>query len=169
MTIKFKKLRENAEMPKRTKTSGAGFDLTVADIATKVNSRGQIIVVYQSGIGIDVPSGYEAALRPANDIATRTLRMCGSPKVLSDNIDEEVIAEFVVTTDVIPAIYNKGEVFAQLVINKKEKVDWAEVKDMKPMSAGEGNQSPLEKEGEPINSDNTEAPSGGEENVPEEV
>lgn len=167
MTVKFKKLTDSAVMPKRTKTSGAGYNLTVDGISTKVNSRGQVIIVYHSGIAIDVPSGYEAVLRPADDIATRTLRMCGSPKVLSGNINDEVVAEFVTTTDVIPQVYNKEEVFAQLVISKKEKVEWAEIHE--EVSAGEGNQSPLETEGEPINSDKTEAPSGGEANIPEEA
>ena len=167
MTVVFKKLAENVETPKRTKDSGAGYNLTVNNISTKVNGRGQVVVVDHSGIAVDVPNGYEAVLRPANDIATRTLRMCGSPKVLSGKIDDEVVAEFITTTDVIPQVYNQGEVFAQLVINKKEKVDWAEVKD--EASAGEGDQSPLEKEGKPTNSENTEAPSGGEENIPEQA
>lgn len=166
MILLFKKLKENAIAPTRSENSGAGFDLTVNDISTKLNSRGQVIVVYHSGIAIDVPEDYEAVLRPANDISTRTLRMCGSPKVLSGKIDEEIVAEFITTTDVVPQVYNQGEVFAQLVINKKENVDWAEIEET---SAGEGDQSPLEKEGEPTNSDDTDAPSGGEENVPEEV
>ena len=168
MTIKFKKLNENAVMPTRTENSGAGYNLTTVDVSTRINGRGQVIIVYHSGIGIDVPNGYEAVIRPANDIVTRTLRMCGSPKVLSGNIDDEIVAEFITTTDVVPQVYNPGEVFAQLVINKKEKVDWSEVENTKS-SAGEGDQSPLEKEGEPTNSDEAEAPSGGEENVPEEV
>jgi len=167
MDIKFKKLSENATQPVRTDKTGAGYNLTVADVSTKINERGQVIVVYHSGVGIEVPSGFEAVIRPASDIATKTLRMCGSPKVLSGNIDEEIVAEFVTTTDVIPAVYNKNEVFAQLVISEKEDVDWVEVED--ETSAGEGNQSPLEKEGEPTNSEDTEAPSGGEENIPEQA
>lgn len=167
MDIKFKKLSENATQPVRTDKTGAGYNLTVADVSTKVNERGQVIVIYHSGIGIEVPSGFEAVIRPASDIATKTLRMCGSPKVLSGNIDEEIVAEFITTTDVIPAVYNKNEVFAQLVISEKEDVDWVEVED--EVSAGEGDQSPLEKEGEPTNSDEAEAPSGGEANIPEEA
>jgi dUTPase len=167
MTIKFKKLSDGATQPIRTDKTGAGYNLTVANVSTKVNERGQVIVIYHSGIGIEVPTGFEAVLRPASDIANKTLRMCGSPKVLSGNIDEEIVAEFVTTTDVIPAVYNKNDVFAQLVIIEKEEVDWVEVET--EISAGEGDQSPLEKEGEPTNSDEAEAPSGGEANVPEEA
>ena len=167
MDIKFKKLSENATQPVRTDKTGAGYNLTVTDVSTKVNERGQVIVIYHSGIGIEVPSGFEAVIRPASDIATKTLRMCGSPKVLSGNIDEEIVAEFITTTDVIPAVYNKNEVFAQLVISEKEDVDWATGED--EVSTVEGEQSTLEKEGEPTNSDEAEAPSGGEANIPEEA
>ena len=167
MTVLFKKLNEKAVMPIRTENSGAGFDLTAVNVTTNINSRGQVVIVYHSGIGIDVPEDYEAVLRPANDISTRTIRMCNPQRVLNGKIDDEIVAEFMTTTDVVPQVYNSGEVFAQLVFNKKESVDWAEIE--MEASAGEGDQSPLEKEGEPTNSEDAEAPSGGEENVPEQA
>ena len=38
MTINFKKLSEKAVQPVRTANSGAGFNLTVTDITTEINS-----------------------------------------------------------------------------------------------------------------------------------
>ena len=167
MVIKFKKFTETAERPVRTKENGAGYNLTVTDVTTRVNERGQVVIIFHSGLGVEIPSDYEGVLRPVNSIVNKTLRMCNPQRVVSGNIDDEIVAEFIVTTDVIPAIYNKGEVFAQLVINKKEDVDFDEVENKQ--SAVEGTQSPLENEGEPTNFENTEAMSGGEENVPEQA
>jgi hypothetical protein len=93
--------------------------------------------------------------------------MCASQKVLSGNIDDEIVAEFITTTDVIPAVYNKDEVFAQLVFYKKENIEFAEVKN--EQSAGEDNQSLPENEDESTNSERSNEPSGGEANIPEEA
>ena len=167
MVIKFKKLTEGGERLVRTKDTGAGYNLTVADVTTSVNQRGQVVIVYHSGIGVEIPSDYEGVLRPANDIASRTIRMCNPQRIVSGNIDDELVAEFITTTDVVPAIYNKGEVFAQLVINKKEEIDFDEVENKQ--SAATEPQSPLENEGEPTNSETAPEASGGEANVPEEA
>ena len=166
MTIKFKKLTESAVIPFRSDDSGAGYNLTVDGVTTEVNQRGQIVIVYHSGIMIEVPEKYEATIRPANSIAKKTIRMCDAPSVL-DKGPVEVVGKFIVTTDVIPSIYEKGEVFAQLVINKKESVDFKEIVEQKS-SAAEESQSLPENEGEPINSESRSA-SGGEQNVPEEA
>ena len=165
MTIKFKKLTEEAIIPFRNEESGAGYNLTVAGVSTEVNQRGQIVVVYHSGIAVEVPEDYEAVVRPTPSLASKTMRMCDAPSVLKTGFNE-VVGKFIVTTDVIPSIYEKGEVFAQLVINKKESVDFEVVET--ESSAAEETQSLPENEGEPINSE-IESASGGEQNVPEEA
>ena len=168
MTIKFKKLSDKAVQPVRATNSGAGFNLTAVKATTEVNERGQIVVVYHSDIAIEVPEGYEATLRPAKTICAKTLRMCDAPSTLTGNMEDEVVARFITTTDVVPAVYNEGDIFAQLVINKKEDVEFVEFIDTtEESSAGEGKQGLPENEGEPTNPVEAEAPSGGEENVPE--
>lgn len=126
MTIKFKKLSDKAVAPIRTTDSGAGYNLTAVQITTEMNERGQLVLVYHSNISIELPEGYEARVRPMNNIFTKTLRMC------SDNVvtnDTDIVARFISTTDVVPAVYEEGAYFGQLVINKIESTELIEFID----------------------------------------
>ena len=167
MTIKFKKLSEKAVQPVRATNSGAGYNVTAAGVTTEVNERGQLILVYHTGLSVEIPEGFEGVLRPTSSINTKTLRMIDAPSVVSGNIDDEIVVRFITTTDVIPAVYKEGEQIAQLVINKIEDVEFVELIDTTESSAGEGEQGLPETEGEPTNPVDAEAPSGGEENIPE--
>lgn len=168
MTIKFKKLSDKAVQPVRATNSGAGYNLTAAAISTDVNERGQIVIVYHTNLAVDIPEGYEGIIRPTDSLASKTIRMIDAPKVISGNMDDEIVVKFITTTDVVPAVYREGEQIAQLVINKIEDVEFVEYIDTTQQSAADESQSLPETEGEPNNSE-TEAASGGEENVPEEA
>ena len=166
MTIKFKKILEKAVQPVRT--NGAGYNLVATDIATDVNERGQVNIVYRTGLGVEIPEGYAGIVYAPADIYKKTLRLCSS-QILSGNIDDEVMVRYMNTTDVVPAVYNSGDVIAKLIIVKAEDVEFTEFIDMTEQSATEPDQSLPEKEGEPINSEQTDTVSGGEENIPEQA
>ena len=166
MTIKFKKILEKAVQPVRT--NGAGYNLVATDIATDVNERGQVNIVYRTGLGVEIPEGYAGIVYAPADIYKKTLRLCSS-QILSGNIDDEVMVRYMNTTDVVPAVYNSGDVIAKLIIVKAEDVEFTEFIDMTEQSATESDQSLPEKEGEPINSEQTDTVSGGEENIPEQA
>ncbi len=166
MTIKFKKILEKAVQPVRT--NGAGYNLVATDITTDIiPNRGQVNLVYRTGLGIEIPEGYVGILYSPSDIYKTTLRMC-SGQILSGNIDDEVIVRYVNTIDVVPAAYSVGDVIAKLVIVKAEDVEFEELIDT-TSSATEGEQGLPETEGEPTNPENTEAVSGGEVNIPEQA
>ena len=129
MTIKFKKVSEKAVQPVRATNSGAGYNLTAVGVTTEVNERGQLVLVYHTGIAVEMPEGFEGILRPANSICAKTLRMLDAPSVVSGNMDDEIVARFITTTDVIPAVYKEGEQIAQLVINKIEDIEFVEFID----------------------------------------
>ena len=165
MTIKFKKILEKAVQPVRT--NGAGYNLVATDIATDVNERGQVNIVYRTGLGVEIPEGYAGIVCAPADIYKKTLRLC-SGQILSGNIDDEVMVRYMNTTDVVPAVYKDGDVIAKLIVVKTEDVEFEEYIDT-TSSATEGEQGLPETEGEPTNPENTEAVSGGEENIPEQA
>lgn len=170
MTIKFKKVSEKAVQPVRATNSGAGYNLTAVGVTTEVNERGQLVLVYHTGIAVEMPEGFEGILRPANSICAKTLRMLDAPSVVSGNMDDEIVARFITTTDVIPAVYKEGEQIAQLVINKIEDIEFVEFIDTTTeQSAAADEQGLPETEGEPTNPENIETVSGGEENIPEQA
>ena len=164
MTIKFKKILEKAVMPVRA--NGAGYNLIATDITTDIiPNRGQVNLVYRTGLGIEIPEGYVGILYSPSDIYKTTLRMC-SGKILSGNIDDEVIVRYVNTIDVVPATYRIGDVIAKLIIVKSEDVEFEEYIDT--TSAPTATQSVPETEGEPTNSEPANTGSGGED-VPEQA
>lgn len=59
MKIKFKKLREDAVIPKKGTEGSSGFDLYSLDIT--VNG---MHVEMSTGIAIEIPEGYEVQVRP---------------------------------------------------------------------------------------------------------
>ena len=169
MTINFKKLSDKAVTPTRATNSGAGYNLTAAEITTQINERGQLVIVYHTKLGVEIPEGYEGIIRPMPDVCNKTLRMCNAPCVVSNNIDDEIVARFVSTTDVVPAVYKEGEQIAQLVFNKIEDVEFVEiVEPVTEDSAATEPQSPLEGKDMSINSESAPEQAAGE-NAPEQA
>jgi len=172
MTIKFKKLSDKAVQPVRATNSGAGYNLTAIGVSTEVNERGQLILVYHTGLSVEIPDGYEGTLRPAASIPSKTLRMIGAPCSIKGTMDDEIVARFIATTDVIPAVYKEDEQIAQLVINKVEDAEFVEFIDTtenNESSATEDEQGLPENEDESINPDQTDTVSGDAENSVEEA
>jgi dUTPase len=167
MTIKFKKILEDAVQPVRVANNGTGYNLVAKSIATDVNERGQINIVYRTGIGVEIPDGFIGLLTSPAEIEKKTIRMCSTP-VVPGSIDEEIVVKYTTTTDVIPAVYNVGDVIANLHIIPVENVEFMEFIDM-TSSATETGQSLPENEGEPTSSEQTDTVSGGEENIPEQA
>lgn len=166
MTINFKKLSEKAVMPTRTVSSGAGFNLTATRVTTEVNERGQLLIAYHSDISVDIPVGYEAFVRPLNDICAKTLRMCGN-NIMGSGTHNDIVAKFITTTDVVPAVYEENVCFAQLVISKVEDIELVEQID--EVSAPTDAQSLPEQKDESTNSEGVTDGSGGTANSPEQA
>ena len=168
MTIKFKKILENAVQPVRVVDNGAGYNLVASDIAMELNKRGQYNVVYRTGLGVEIPEEYVGVISAPSDIHETTLRMTSCP-ILKGTINDEILVRYINTTDVIPAAYNKGEVIAKLNVIKVEDVEFIEYIDTTEQSAADNEQGLPETEGEPTNPENIETVSGGEENIPEQA
>ena len=166
MNIKFKRLSENAIAPVKAHAADAGFDLTCASITTEINERGQLIIVYHTGLAIEIPEGYFGALVPRSSISNKSLTLTNCMGVIDSNYRGEVMAKMRSTTDVIPAVYKEGERFAQLLILPVPEVQFEEAESLSETDRGEngygstgevsaasGSQSLPESEGEPINSE----------------
>lgn len=181
MNIKFKRLTENAIAPVKAHAADAGFDLTCSSITTEINERGQLIIVYHTGLAFEIPEGYFGALVPRSSIANKTLTLTNCIGVIDAGYRGEVMAKMKATTDVIPAVYKEGERFAQLLILPVPEVQFEESTELSESDRGEngygstdqtsaasGSQSLPESEGKPINSETATEPAAGE-NTPEQA
>ena len=179
MNIKFKRLAENAIAPVKAHATDAGFDLTCTSITTEINERGQLIVVYHTGLAIEIPEGYFGALVPRSSISAKTVMLTNSIGVIDAGYRGEVMAKMRSTTDVVPAVYKEGERFAQLLILPVPEVQFEEAESLSETDRAEGGygstdessaatapQSLPEAEGEPINSEPEQAAG---ENAPEQA
>ena len=62
MEVKIKKLVDSAVLPVKMHESDACFDITCSSITTEIGEDGQLIIVYHTGIAIELPKNYVALI-----------------------------------------------------------------------------------------------------------
>lgn len=137
MTLKIKRLTDNAVMPIRAHEGDAGIDLTCTTITQELNEAGQLILVYHSGIAVQIPDGYVGLLFPRSSISKKSITATNSVGVIDAGYRGEVMFKMRSTTDVVPAIYKPGERFAQLVIVPIAQYEIEEASELDPSDRGE--------------------------------
>lgn len=123
MEIKFKKLIDKAVAPSKAHITDAGFDLTCVEVTTVRNACGQVMLVYHSGIAVEIPEGYVGLLFQRSSVYKTSLSATNAVGVIDSGYRGEVMMVMRNTTDVIPAIYKEGDRFAQLVIVKLPEIE----------------------------------------------
>lgn len=68
MELKFKRLEDNAILPIRGTKGAAGIDLTCTKIETALNEANQLMLVYHTGLAVEIPAGYVGLLIPRSSI-----------------------------------------------------------------------------------------------------
>jgi dUTP pyrophosphatase len=184
MNINFKKLDQRAVAPVRAHESDAGFDLVATDITTEVNECGQLILVYHTGLAIEIPEGYFGLLVPRSSVYKKSLMLTNHAGVIDAGYRGEVMAKFRSTTDVVPAVYKPGEKFAQLLILPCPEFTFTETSELSNGDRGnEGFGSTDETSTESAPTGSVESPaieeeqaqetanegSGGEQSIPEQA
>ena len=138
MTVKFKRLSEKAIMPIRAHNGDAGVDLTCTGIDPVLNEARQIVYVYHTDLAVEIPEGYVGLIFPRSSIYKKSLRQANSVGVIDSGYRGEILVTFNPTTDVVPAIYQVGERFAQLVIMPIPQYEIEEVAELSSSERGEG-------------------------------
>lgn len=138
MEIKFKKLDPRAVAPVRATEGSAGWDITAVSITTEINECGQLILVYHTGLAVELPDGYEMELRPRSSICKKSIRILNAPCTIDSDYRGEITIKFMSTTDVVPAVYKEGERIAQALIHKVEDTTFVEVEELTETARGEG-------------------------------
>lgn len=137
MQLKFKKLSENAVLPVKAHATDAGLDLTATSITTQINECGQLMLVYHTGLAVEIPEGYVGLLFPRSSIYKKSLAQTNSVGVIDAEYRGEIMAVFKTTTDVVPAVYKAGDRFAQLVIVPIPELEVVEADELSDSDRGE--------------------------------
>lgn len=137
MTIKFKRLSENAVAPVKAHATDAGFDLTCSHITTETSEAGEVILVYHTNIAVEIPEGYFGAVVLRSSVAKKSLALTNCIGVIDAGYRGEITAKMKTTVPTIPSVYNGGERFAQLLILPVPDVEFEESETLSETDRGE--------------------------------
>lgn len=134
VTVKIKKLHENAVIPSYSKVGDAGMDLTITTIISETNED----VTYGFGIALEIPRGYVGLVFPRSSVRKYDLSLTNSVGVIDSGYRGEIQATFKKTKGLDSFKYNTGERAAQIVIMPHPNIELIEFKDLNSSDRGDG-------------------------------
>lgn len=137
MELKFKKLREDAVLPSYAHPTDAGLDLTTIGFTQEFDRSGKLVLVYHTGLAVEIPKGYVGFIFCRSSIAERSLALTNCVGVIDSGYRGELTAKFKISTDALPTIYKEGEKIAQLVIMPHPTMEPTFVEELEEGDRGE--------------------------------
>ncbi|HWR54085.1 MAG TPA: dUTP diphosphatase [Bryobacteraceae bacterium] len=136
MTLRIKRLRLDAWLPEYAHgpEEDAGMDLRAAEAAVLAPGKPALV---PTGIAIELPSGYEAQLRPRSGLALKhSITVPNAPATIDPGYRGEVR---VILLNLGSEAYRieRGDRIAQMVIARYERVEWEE-SELNESVRGEG-------------------------------
>ena len=116
MELKFKKLNEKAVLPTRSHSTDAGLDLTTYGFTQEVDASGKLVLVYHTGLAVEIPEGHMGLIFMRSSVANKSLVLTNAVGVVDHLYSGEITMKFKVTTDSIPTVYQEGERIGQLIV-----------------------------------------------------
>jgi dUTP pyrophosphatase len=137
MRIPLRRLDPGLPLPAAQHDGDAGIDLYAADDVTLEPRGGRALV--PTGIAIAIPQGYAGFVQPRSGLALRHgVTVVNSPGLVDAGYRDE-IRVLLANLDPEDAFkISRGDRIAQLVIQRFEVVEWAEVDDLDETERGVG-------------------------------
>lgn len=128
--LKFKKLNELAQIPKKANVGDAGLDL----VATSVNIYDNFIE-YGTGLSLEFPQTHVALLFPRSSISNKNIILTNSVGVVDSGYRGEVKFRFSMRTPNKPFLYDQdfykiGDKIGQLVLMELPTVEIEEATEL---------------------------------------
>ncbi len=135
--VKFKKLSQNALLPKRMSEYAAGADVSACLTSNMVIPKGEIALV-PCGFAMAIPVGYEAQIRPRSGLAVKNgIGVLNSPGTIDADYRGEVKVILVNFGKKKFEIKN-GDRIAQMVIVRVPQVSFECVDQLDSTTRGGG-------------------------------
>jgi dUTP pyrophosphatase len=125
MRIKVQRLRPDAELPSYAHgpAEDAGMDLRAVEAVTLMPG---VPALVRTGLAIELPSGYEAQIRPRSGLALKhAITLPNSPATIDPGYRGE-IRVILLNLGSTPYRIERGDRIAQMVIASDVAVEWAE-------------------------------------------
>lgn len=130
MEIKLKRINDKAIIPTKAHATDAGFDL----YATSCHYDNGV-VVYGTGIAVEIPQGYVGLVFPRSSIVNTNLTLSNSVGVIDSGYRGEIMAKFRKGGS---TTYKVGDRIAQLIIIPYPEVEFEEVDELSESDRGVG-------------------------------
>ncbi len=126
--IKLKKLSETAQLPKKMTANSSGYDI-FADVEKVIISPNNTALI-PTGFSMEIPSGYEAQIRPRSGLAANNaIGILNSPGTIDADYRGEVKI-ILFNFGQKPFTITRGMRIAQMVISKVEEVEIVETNEL---------------------------------------
>ena len=126
MKVKVKKLNSEAIIPKYAHSTDAGLDLTAVSYERDSNN----LIVYHTGLSIEIPKGYVGLIYPRSSISKYDLELTNSVGVIDSGYRGEILFKFRETTKDFPNIYVPGDRVGQLIIVPYPSIELEEANEL---------------------------------------
>ncbi len=137
MSVKLKKLNENAKIPTRGSACAAGYDLYACLDTDKIVIEPHQTIKISTGIALEIPEGYFSAIYARSGLATKMgLRPANCVGVIDSDYRGEYIVPIHNDTNEEKEISNYDRI-AQLVIMPYLNVSFDEVENLSETERGE--------------------------------
>lgn len=124
-------------LPVYATEGSAGCDLMAA-VGTAVPLRPGERVLVPTGIGLAIPAGFEAQVRPRSGLAVRHgVTVLNSPGTIDADYRGEIFVPLINHGDEL-FVVRRGERIAQLVLARVEQARWQEVDSLDKTARGSG-------------------------------
>ena len=113
LEIKFKKLNDEAELPKYANSGDAGLDLKATSVEWSDDFN---CYVYGTGLAVEIPEGYVGLLFPRSSIRKYNLALTNCVGVVDSGYRGEIMLTFRNQFEGTGKVYNIGDKICQLII-----------------------------------------------------
>lgn len=129
--------KSNNSLPKYATTYSAGMDLR-ANLQEPVSLKPLERALIPTGLFIELPTGYEAQIRPRSGLAVKHgISVLNSPGTIDADYRGEIRVVLVNLSNE-EFIINHGERICQMVIAKHASVEWNETNELEESDRGAG-------------------------------
>lgn len=139
MKIQFKKLVEHAAIPSKAYSGDAAYDLTAVDTAYNPEHG---YIEYGTGLALSLPETHVGLLFPRSSLSKKELVLCNHVGVLDSGYRNEIAFRFKPLKPIQDLAdeetYHVGDRIGQLMIIRKEDIQFEEVEELDDSERGTG-------------------------------
>jgi len=115
--IKFQKLHDDVDVPKYMTPGSAGMDIRVSSKSDNILVKAGDIKVFDTGLKMSIPEGYEAQIRSRSGLAVKGICVVNSPGTIDSDYRGEIRIA-IINNSYNHVVIRNHERIAQIIITR---------------------------------------------------